>query len=441
LGVSGLTAESLQLQPDGDLVVGGEGNWPSTVFVVASFTANGKLDTSFGGGNGYVTNSFGTDDVGHMRLAVYPTTGTDTADYGKIVAVCSINGNSGGINSGQIALARFNADGTLDSTFGQSGEVVTPFPHSGGTAWATALQGDGKIVVAGQTASNGNWNFSLLRYNTDGSLDTTFSNSYGSQIFPNGGLVVTPSGTPNSPAFAVAIQPDGRIVAAGRVQVAAGSGDYNFVSGRYLVGPQIGSFMANPNPVTAGSSVTLTASNISDGDPNSSITQVALYLDSNNDGKLDSGDTLLSYATQTSPGVWTLTNSSAFGLTAGNYTLFAQAEDGFGVLGDPDALTLTVEEYAAAGRFSERRFSHVVLLFTQDSECPTCLPRSAFLPAATGSTGRPLLAERRRSRPHLRKRRRLCYHLGEQLLRLRYGGADPARRQNPCGRERLRREQ
>jgi hypothetical protein len=54
-------------------------------------------------------------------------------------------------------------------------------------------------------------------------------------------------------------------------------------------------------------------------------------------------DTLLGYATQTSPDVGTLTNSSAFGLTAGTYTLFVQAEDNYGVLGDPDALTLTVQ--------------------------------------------------------------------------------------------------
>jgi hypothetical protein len=108
--------------------------------------------------------------------------------------------------------------------------------------------------------------------------------------------------------------------------------------------PQVGAFTANPNPASAGSSVTLSVSNISDGNPNVTITQVAIYLDSNNDGTLEPGtDTLLGDATQTSPGVWTLTNSSAFGLTAGTYKLFAQAEDSDGVFGDPIALTLTVQ--------------------------------------------------------------------------------------------------
>jgi hypothetical protein len=157
--------------------------------------------------------------------------------------------------------------------------------------------------------------------------------------------VITPNGTANSKALSVAIQANGDIVADGSVQSAPGSTDWNFMTARYLASePQIGSFTANPNPVAAGNSVTLTASNITDGNPASIITQVAFYLDSNNDGTLEPGsDTLLGYATQTSPGVWTLTTSSAFGLTAGTYTLFAQAKDSDGVLGTPVALTLTVQ--------------------------------------------------------------------------------------------------
>jgi hypothetical protein len=91
--------------------------------------------------------------------------------------------------------------------------------------------------------------------------------------------------------------------------------------------------------VTAGSSVTLTASSIVDGNPNSTVTHVAFYVDSNRDGKLDSGDALLGYGTQTSPGVWTFTISTA-GWVPGNYTLFAQAEDNYGVFSDALAVSL-----------------------------------------------------------------------------------------------------
>jgi len=105
--------------------------------------------------------------------------------------------------------------------------------------------------------------------------------------------------------------------------------------------PQIGSFTANPNPVTSGNSTTLTVSNITDTNPSATITQVAIYKDSNGDGKLDSGDTLIGYATQTSPGVWTLTYT--VNLAPGTYTLFAQALDNYGLFSDPFALSLTVQ--------------------------------------------------------------------------------------------------
>jgi hypothetical protein len=106
---------------------------------------------------------------------------------------------------------------------------------------------------------------------------------------------------------------------------------------RYLPSEsEIGSFTANPNPVTAGSVTTLTASNITDGNANSTITQVAFYY-------YDSTGTkqILGYGTQTSPGVWTF--NFTVNLTPGPYTIYAQAEDSYGVFGDPLALTLTVQ--------------------------------------------------------------------------------------------------
>jgi hypothetical protein len=67
--------------------------------------------------------------------------------------------------------------------------------------------------------------------------------------------------------------------------------------------------------------------------------QVAFYVDSNGDGVLDAGDTLLGYGTQSSSGTWTFTFSTT-GWASGSYTLFAQAEDSYGALSDPVALTL-----------------------------------------------------------------------------------------------------
>jgi hypothetical protein len=134
-------------------------------------------------------------------------------------------------------------------------------------------------------------------------------------------------------ALGIAIQPDGKVVVAGYAQV----GSYDqFVVLRYLPSaPQIGSFTASPNPVTSGSSTTLIAANLTDGNPNSTIAQVAFYV------QINGINTLLGYGTQTSPGVWTFNYTVS--LAPGNYTLTAQAEDSYGVFGDLMALTLTVQ--------------------------------------------------------------------------------------------------
>jgi hypothetical protein len=132
-----------------------------------------------------------------------------------------------------------------------------------------------------------------------------------------------------------ALEPDGRIVLAGTS--ANGETLVRFLA----AGPQIGSFTANPNPVTAGGSVSLTAANITDLNPGGTVTQVAFYQDSNGDGILEPGtDALLGYGTQASPGVWTFTFT--VNLTPGTYTLFARAEDNYGVFGDAVTLTLQV---------------------------------------------------------------------------------------------------
>jgi uncharacterized delta-60 repeat protein len=317
---------ALALQADGKLVAGGPTG--ANAWEVARLNTNGTLDATFDSAGpvpGTVTTTFATPANPLWGLAIYPSTGTDAADYGKIVAAGSITGNPGGVSDGQPALARYNADGTPDSTFGQSGQVVTPLPNSGGGANALAIQADGKVVAAGgiERAGGGQSQFGLLRYNTDGSLDTTFGNH---------GIVQTANGTGDSTALAVAIQADGRIVAAGRTQ---GSTGWDFMVARYLPGPEIGTFTASAATVTAGSSLTLTASNLTDGDPGATITQVAFYA-------VDGSGTqyLLGTGTLTG-GVWTL--SYTVSLASGSYTLYAQATDSDDIIGDSALLSLTVQ--------------------------------------------------------------------------------------------------
>src|SRR5262249_13282425 len=109
------------------------------------------------------------------------------------------------------AVARYNPDGTLDKTFGVGGKVQTDFPNLAAVASSVVVQPDGKMVVAGGAFPLFTFlgDFKVVRYNPNGSLDTSFG---------DGGIVTTtfPEG---SYAFDVALQSDGKIVAAGTVFV------------------------------------------------------------------------------------------------------------------------------------------------------------------------------------------------------------------------------
>ena len=115
------------------------------------------------------------------------------------------------------ALARYSTTGVLDGTFGTGGKVTTDIGNFDDVAYALSIQRDGKLVAAGYSYNDTiNQNlFALARYNTNGSLDTT--------VNPTGtppGVVTTGFGTYDDEAFALAIQPDGKLVAAGYTKIA-----------------------------------------------------------------------------------------------------------------------------------------------------------------------------------------------------------------------------
>jgi uncharacterized delta-60 repeat protein len=166
-------------------------------------TANpGTLDPTFDA-DGRVTTDFGArDSAGDVAIQ----------SDGKIVAA----GFGMGPGEFDFAVARYNNfDGSLDTSFAGDGTVTTDFNTSDDRGWAVAIQSDGKIVVAGQTfvarsVGGSDLDFALVRYNSDGSLDTGFSG--------DGKVNVDLGGTETDAALDVAIQSDGKIVAAGYVR-------------------------------------------------------------------------------------------------------------------------------------------------------------------------------------------------------------------------------
>ena len=187
------------VQSDGKIVVIGVTNSGGFIsaFALARYQAkDGSLDQSFGV-SGIVTTQFsGKIDEGYA-IALQ--------EDGKIVAVGVSDADS--IIAPKIALARYNTNGILDTSFGIDGKVVTSV-SSGDIAYDVAVQPDGKIVVVGATNTiHLDTSFIVARYTADGSLDDTFG---------TGGTVTTDFSARKDRAYAVAVQPgDARIVMAG----------------------------------------------------------------------------------------------------------------------------------------------------------------------------------------------------------------------------------
>src|SRR5919106_611287 len=215
-------ANAVSLQPDGKLVVAGttytDNDFSDEDFAIARYNTDGSLDASFGN-NGRVTTDFPGLAAVISAVVIQPD--------GKIVV-------AGGAYplftfAGDFKVARYNPNGSLDTSFGAGGIVTTIFPGDGSFAFALALQSDGKIIAAGTDFFDFNpgdmsdTDFALARYNSDGSLDTSFG---------NGGIVTTNFLGAEDDVFSLLIQPDGKIVAVGSAN--SPFDFYDFAAARYL---------------------------------------------------------------------------------------------------------------------------------------------------------------------------------------------------------------
>jgi uncharacterized delta-60 repeat protein len=156
-------AKALLLQPDGRLVVFGNcvnfGLPQATLFRLSRLDQGGGFDGTFGT-QGTVLTPF--------PKSAWVTAGVLQPD-GRIVAV----GGMGSTQASAIAAARYNADGSLDPTFGTAGQLTLPLPQSF-AAYDAALQADGKLVIAGTYGPPGSLDFGLVRLLPSGAPDPSF---------------------------------------------------------------------------------------------------------------------------------------------------------------------------------------------------------------------------------------------------------------------------
>jgi uncharacterized delta-60 repeat protein len=168
-GTTSSRAQAVAVQADGNIVAAGSANDGSqNLFALARYNASdGSLDTTLIG-TGLVTTAIGTVDDQAQALVV------QSSDQKLVVAGFSYDGSQY-----VFALARYNTDGSLDPGFGTGGIVTTPIGSLDDEAFAVAIQSDDKIVAAGYSSGmNGSSiqsNVALVRYNADGTLDATFN--------------------------------------------------------------------------------------------------------------------------------------------------------------------------------------------------------------------------------------------------------------------------
>lgn len=207
------------LQPDGKILLAGSVANAGTLwdYAVRRYNSDGSPDTTFGTG-GLVSMDYGVQDEGALDLALQPD--------GKIILV----------GPASFTVIRLNANGALDSTFGTNGKVTATQGVSD-NATSVVVQPNGKILVGGRSlmppATYFSHDFALMRFNSDGSLDSTFDSD--GKIHTNlAGPDINNEG-PDEGIVALAIQPDGKVVAAGTFE---SHGARYFALARYLTPPR-----------------------------------------------------------------------------------------------------------------------------------------------------------------------------------------------------------
>ena len=278
-------------QSDGKIVISGycpESNFSSAdnQFSVIRLNSNGTLDTTYGS-NGILRFGFGSDNCVANAMTIQPdnkvvivgysktssteedfaiarvnidgTLDTDFSNDGKLIvsletydraqAVTIQNDGKilvGGDANGKIGLVRITEFGNLDSTFGTGGKVLTDLPSGSEELVSIKTLSNGKIVGGG-TRFNSQYNLLLIRYNTDGTLDTTFGNS--------GNTTIDLDNTSEDLAKNLEIQNDGKIIVGGGNFLGGGNSG-NFAIARYLGDSFLGindfvvkkQFLLSPNP-------------------------------------------------------------------------------------------------------------------------------------------------------------------------------------------------
>lgn len=199
-------AQAVAIQPDGRIVAAGYANGASSDFALARYLDDGRLDSSFGAaGTGRVTTPVaGAERAFAMRLQ----------STGEIV----LGGYASGTNGLDFALARYDATGALDPSFGNGGVVLTDLGSRDDRIAALAVDDLGRIVAAGYTFNGLNNDIAIVRYLPTGVPDATFAAD---------GVLLSAIGGGHDTLNSVLVQPDGHVVVAGHTENGSNGANVN----------------------------------------------------------------------------------------------------------------------------------------------------------------------------------------------------------------------
>lgn len=203
------TGRQILLKTDGSMFIITETKEQT---LIAKRLSNGSPDSSYG------VNGFS------VSVPIFSGRAAFQSDGKIVVAGTSYNGNQYSSDYTDFSIARYNTNGSLDKTFSGDGQLTTDFGNNEGVS-SVAIQADGKILIAGNSNSAGDdIHFDLIRYNKDGSLDKVF---HADQFIQNR------FGFNESNANSLAIQKDGKIVISGYVATFTGEGTSSFLLMRF----------------------------------------------------------------------------------------------------------------------------------------------------------------------------------------------------------------
>jgi uncharacterized delta-60 repeat protein len=184
----------MAMQDDWSVVVGGFAyNGTDSDFVLMRYKLNGDIDSTFGVNGQVITQMSSGNDV------IYSVA---IRSDGKIMA----GGLAWNGTNYDFACARYNSNGSLDTTFAGTGKVITPMSSGNDKGFSLSIQSDWSVVLGGTAFNGTNNDFALVRYTANGTLDNTFGTN---------GKVLTPMGIGNDKISSLIIQSDGKILVAG----------------------------------------------------------------------------------------------------------------------------------------------------------------------------------------------------------------------------------